>query len=286
MKKITKSSGFIAAWVSCIVNLILFALKYLVGMKIGSIAMKADAWHTLSDTFTSIIVIISFWIALKKADKDHPFGHGRAELIGTVIIGVLLAVVGFNFFKESIHRLGEHKAVIFSTFSIIVFAVTIIIKEAMAIYSITIGKKINSRALIADGWHHRSDAITTLIIVIGALIGKYFWWIDSIMGILISLYIIYITYDILKGAFSAIIGERSDPVIEKQLKELIRRTHPLVVKFHHLHIHKYGDHIELTFHICLPAKLSLKKSHDIITLLEKNIKTEMNMESTIHIEPC
>ena len=278
-------SGYMVAWTSCIINVILFVFKYWIGIQVNSVAMKADAWHTLSDTLTSLIVILSFWISSRQPDKDHPFGHGRAELIGTVIIGTILAVVGFNFLKESIYRLKTHRAVVYSSISIIVFAMTIVIKEGLAWASILTGKKINSRALIIDGWHHRSDAITTTLVVLGALVGKYFWWIDGVIGLMVSIFILYTTYDILRGAFSALLGERSDPVIENKLMELISKIVPGVSKLHHLHIHKYGNHVELTFHIRLPASMKLRRAHNIASLIEKSISGDLQMEATIHIEP-
>ncbi len=247
--------------------------------------MKADAWHTLSDTITSLIVILSFWISSRKPDKGHPFGHGRAELIGAIIIGTILAAVGFNFLKESILRLKTHHIIHFSTLSIVIFTISIIIKEGLAWISILTGKKINSRALVIDGWHHRSDAITSVIIVIGALVGKYFWWIDGVMGLVVSIFILYTTYDILKGAFNALLGEKSDPVIERKLKKIVKKIVPSVSKLHHLHIHRYGDHIELTFHILLPGSMKLKQGHKIATSIEKNIRKDLKMEATIHFEP-
>jgi len=285
MDRKDKRLGYTIAWVCSIGNIILFIFKYWIGLKVNSVAMKADAWHTLSDTLTSLIVIFSFWISFKKPDKDHPFGHGRSELIGTVIIGTVLILVGLNFLKESISRLQVYHIINFSRLSIIIFSFSILIKEGMALSSIIVGKKIVSRALIADGWHHRSDAITTVLIVIGALLGKYFWWLDSVLGLFISLFILYTTYNILKRTFHSLLGERSDPEVEKKIIKIIQKVTPGVFRFHHLHIHRYGDHAELTFHIRLPADLMLKKAHQIASLIEDKIRNEMNMEATIHVEP-
>ncbi|MFZ2070203.1 MAG: cation diffusion facilitator family transporter [Halobacteriota archaeon] len=284
MKIKLQSLGYLEGWLSTIINIILFAFKYWVGQKYNSISMKADAWHTLSDTLTSIIIIFGFWMAAQKADYKHPFGYGRAEPIATVIIGTLLAVVGFNFLIESITRLQNVQSAYFGKLAIIVFLTSVLIKEGLAQFSIWAGGKIKSQALIADGWHHRSDAIASGLIVLGALFGH--WWLDGILGIFISLLILYVSYGILKRAISILLGEKYDKELEIRVKKLVKKTVSHTCNVHHLHLHKYGDHMELTFHIKLPSEMNLKESHDVATLLENKIRTEMNIETTIHIEPA
>lgn len=277
--------GYLEGWLSTVVNIVLFGLKYWVGVKADSIAMKADAWHTLSDTLTSVVVIVGFWISNKQPDEEHPFGHGRAESIGAVIIGTLLFVVGATFFKESIERLIHRQGVQFSTFAVIIFFISVIIKEAMASFAIWAGKKIDSQSLIADGWHHRSDAVASGLIVIGALLGRYFWWIDGVAGILVSLLIFYATYDILKHSMSSLLGERHQLGFKSKLIELISKHSSIVTDIHHIHVHKYGDNVELTFHIYLPETMLLRDAHEIVSRLEDAIRNEMKMEATIHFEP-
>lgn len=285
MGKSLRKAGYIMAWFSVIINFIIFAFKFLAGYKISSIAMVADAWHTLSDSFTSFIVIIGFWIASKPADEKHPFGHGRAESIASLIIGIFLSIVAFNFLKDSIIRLHSRIWIEYSTFSIIIFSITTVIKEILANFSIRIGRKINSPSLITDGWHHRSDALASLLIVVGALFGNYFWWMDGVMGIGVSIFILYITYDILKKVVSLLLGEEPCPLLKKQIEEIINENFPFVSNVHHFHIHRYGDHVELTFHIMLPSDMKLKEAHDIVVNIENILKKEMNIESTIHMDP-
>lgn len=281
----TQSLGFIEGWLSIIINTLLFALKYWIGIKADSVAMKADAWHTLSDTFTSVIVLLGFWLARRKPDEQHPFGHGRAEAIGAVVIGTLLFVVGAAFLKESIHRLIVQQGLKFSSLAIVIFLVSVVIKEALASFSIWAGRKIDSQSLIADGWHHRSDAIASGLIVVGVVLGRYFWWIDGVAGILVSLLIFYATYDILKIATNTLIGEQPDVSLKDDLKQIVQRVAPYLTDIHHLHAHKYGDTIELTFHIYFPEQIKLKEAHDVATAIEDAIKKELKMEATIHFEP-
>jgi cation diffusion facilitator family transporter len=277
--------GYTEGLLSVGINVLLFGLKYWAGIKSGSVAMIADAWHTMSDTFTSLIIVASFWIAARPADEQHPFGHGRAETIGAIIIGTLLAVIGFTFLKESIMRLQHYQAANFAPVAIIVFGISVIVKEALAQFSLWAGRKIQSHALLADGWHHRSDAIASGLIVIGALSGAYLWWIDGVMGIAVSLLIFYVTYGIFKGAVSSILGENPDPKIEAKIKNLVKEIAPAASCLHHVHIHRYGDHVELTLHCKLPYEMNLKEAHDLATNVEEAIRKEMHVEPTIHIEP-
>lgn len=281
----SQSLGFIEGWLSVVINIFLFILKFWVGIKASSVAMKADAWHTLSDTITSLVVLFGFWISRRKPDEQHPFGHGRAEAIGAVIIATLLFIVGATFLKESIHRLMVRQGLIFTSLAIIVFLASALIKEALASFSIWAGKKIDSQSLIADGWHHRSDAVASALIVIGTVLGRSYWWIDGVAGILVSLLIFYATYDILRVASSTLIGERPDRSLKQKLLQVIGRVAPIITDVHHIHVHKYGDNVELTFHIYLPDYITLKQSHEIATKIEDAIKRELNMETTIHFEP-
>ncbi len=277
--------GYTEGWLSVILNTILFGVKIWAGVKSDSVAMVADAWHTLSDTFTSLIIIAGFWLAARPPDKQHPFGHGRAEVISAIIIGTLLAVVAISFLNESVMRLENYQAARFTSLAIVVFGVSVVIKEALAQFSFWAGRKIDSRALLADGWHHRSDAIASGLIVAGALAGSYFWWIDGVMGIFVAALILYVTYGVLKGAVSSILGERPDPRLEEQVRTIIKQTTPVASCVHHLHLHRYGEHVELTLHVKLPQQMNLEEAHELASRLEDAIRTELNCEPTIHLEP-
>jgi cation diffusion facilitator family transporter len=275
--------GYLEGTISVVINTILFGLKYWVGIQTFSIAIIADAWHTLSDTLTSMVVIVGFKMSSKPADKKHPFGHGRAEVISSIIIATLLAVVGFSFLLASIQKYRNQESASFNKLAIIMFIISVIAKEGLAQYSFRLGKNINSQSLMADGWHHRSDAIASMMILVGMFVD--FWWIDSIMGILVSLIIFYTTYKILKESISILIGEEPSETFKADIIKIITRSIPHDVSLHHLHSHIYGDSKELTFHIKLPADMKLEEAHKIAEKLEKEIKNEMDIDTTIHMEP-
>ncbi len=282
-KKYKTYIGYLEGTISVVINTILFGLKYWVGIQTFSIAIIADAWHTLSDTLTSMVVIVGFKMSSKPADKKHPFGHGRAEVISSIIIATLLAVVGFSFLLASIQKYRNQESASFNKLAIIMFIISVIAKEGLAQYSFRLGKNINSQSLIADGWHHRSDAIASMMILVGMFVD--FWWIDSIMGILVSLIIFYTTYKILKESISILIGEEPSETFKADIIEIVTRSISHDVSLHHLHSHIYGDSKELTFHIKLPADMKLEEAHKIAEKLEKEIKNEMDIDTTIHIEP-
>lgn len=280
-----KSLGYFVAGLSITINIILFVGKYWAGIAIHSIAMQADAWHSLSDTLTSIIVILGFWLSSKPPDKQHPFGHGRAEEIGTLVIGTLLAVVAFTFFIRAIERLLQGTSATFGDIAIIILLFSVIIKEALAQYAFRIGEKIDSSSIIADGWHHRSDAITSGLIVIGAIVGTHYWWIDGVMAFGVSLLIGHVAFDILKKSIGSMLGEAPDKNIEKKIKGIIHHNFLQVSNVHHLRVHRYGDHVEVTLHIMLPAHMSLGEAHDIAVSIEDELRIQCQIEPTVHVDP-
>lgn len=280
-----KAAGYLEGWVSVGTNFIIFLAKLLVGRNAGSVAMTADAWHTLSDSLTSVIVLLGFWLAARPPDDRHHFGHGRAEAIGSTIIGTLLALVGISFFKESIIRLVNHRPASFSTLAIIIFSIAALMKEGLAFFSFWLGKKIKSSSLVADAWHHRSDSIASALIVIGALLGSRFWWIDGVLGIGVSGLILAAAASIFRSSISYLLGESPTPGFEARIRKAVLQADDRLESVHHLHIHEYGEHHEVTFHVRLPAGMNLDEAHTIASQVERNLREQLKVEATIHLEP-
>jgi len=277
--------GFIEGWLSIIVNVLLFGAKYAAGVSSASSAIKTDAWHTLSDSVTSLIVVFSFWFASHKADKKHPFGHGRAESIGAVIIGTLLGVVAFECLKESSLKLISGARPDYTAWALWVVGISVIVKEAMARFALWAGKKTNSAALTADGWHHRSDAVTSVLLLGGVFLGGKLPAVDGIMGIAIALFIFHAAYEIIKDVSGSILGAAPSKVTEDKISAVIKAQSAGETGIHHLHIHRYGDHTEATFHIRFPAEMSIAHAHERASKIEGAVRDELGIESTIHIEP-
>lgn len=275
----------VLSWLSIVLNILLFALKYWAGVVSNSVALIADAWHTLSDSISSLAVLVGLKYAQQPADLEHPYGHGRAELIASLVVGVLLAVVGFNFLAESVVHLRNRVAFSYGPVAIWVTLVSVVVKEIMARYSITTGKKLKLNSLKADGWHHRSDALSSLVILLAIFLGRNIWWMDSVLGMLVSFLIFYTTWVILKDTISSLLGEGMEKDMEKSITMWSGQVEPdLALQPHHFRLHRYGNHTELTFHIRLPGELSLEKAHDIASRYETLVEQKLDVVVTIHVD--
>lgn len=283
MKFASNRLAYIEGSGSIVLNTALFILKYWVGMTTGSVTIIADAWHTLSDSLTSVVVIAGTKISSKPADKDHPFGHGRAESLASIIIGVLLFMVGVNFLLEAVQKLRSHQGAVFNVSAMVIFLISVITKEAMAQFSFWAYKKTYFYSLKADGWHHRSDAIASAIILISIFMGKDLWWIDGLFGIIVSILISYTAVEIIKEAAQPILGCMPDQEIIERIMKIAK--HYQIENVHHIHQHSYGSHSELTMHVCMPADMPLNEAHDIINGLRNDMRKELKIELTIHLEP-
>ena len=272
-------------WISIFANGLLFISIYWVGIISGSVALMADAWHSLSDSLTSIIVILGAKISSKPPDKEHPFGHGRAELIASIIIGVILGLVGFEFAKESVLKLVNKEGVLYGRSAIWVMAISIGVNELLAQYAFWVGRKTGNPSLKADGWHHRSDALSSIIILTGIFFANYFWWIDGLLGFVVSLLLFHAAYDIIKDGTNPLLGEKPEKDLLNKLKTIANESSGIDTHLHHVHVHRYGDHVELTMHIRLPKEKTLQEAHAIADKIEADILSKLHIEATIHMEP-
>ena len=277
--------GYREGLVSVILNLLLFVLKYYAGIASASLALIADAWHTLSDSLTSLVVILGIKLSSKKPDKEHPFGHGRWEQISALIIAILLALVGVEFMKDAIAKLRGHEAADFGWLAYLATVASIVLKEGLARYAFYIARKTGNAAVKADGWHHRSDALSSLMVLAGLFLSPYFWWIDSVLGMLISFMLFYAAYGIIREAVNKILGEEPSEEVIGKVEQIVKAEMGNVAYPHHYLIHHYGDHIEFTFHIKVPGEETVEEAHRKATLIEMQIKTELKIDATIHIEP-
>ncbi|MBE9510056.1 MAG: cation transporter [Bacteroidetes bacterium] len=277
--------AFSEGWISIGVNILLFGLKLWAGIVSGSVAIIADAWHTLTDSVSSVIVLIGVKVSKKPPDKRHPFGHGRAELISTLFIAFFLGWVAIHFAAESIEKLKHNEPADFGTFAIIVTIVSVVLKEALARYAFWVSRKIGFKSMKADGWHHRTDAISSLVILIGILFGRLYWWVDGVLGLAVSVMILYSGYKIMQEAVSSLLGEKAKPDLMEKIKRIADSVTEMDIHIHDLRLHDYVNHKELTCHIVLPKDMSLEDAHEITTQIEDRIFKETLIETTIHCEP-
>jgi cation diffusion facilitator family transporter len=280
--------GYLEGIVSIIGNAILFIVKLVLGLLINSIALIADSVHTLSDVGTSMVVIIGFKISSKPSDKTHPYGYGRVEYIATIIIAVLLVITGFGFIQQSIERILNSVSITHKEYALVIGLVLLfsaVVKEWMARFSYAIGKKINSDILIADAWHHRSDAFASIGVGV-SIIGSFYGFplLDPIFGIIVSLIIIYVGITLGKPSANFLIGKSPDDNIIESIQEIGRQIQG-VKNVHDISLHDYGLKKIITLHAEVDKALLLDDAHAIADKLEEKIKEKMNCSTIIHVEP-
>lgn len=279
--------GYLEAWVSIIGNILLFILKFIFGMMLNSIALIADAFHTLSDVLTSIVVLIGFKIGGKPADREHPFGHGRVEQIATLVIAVMLFAVAIELGKSSFERILNPQPVRFNLWVLVFLVLSAALKEWMAGFSIFLGKKISSQSLIADAWHHRSDAVATVLVAAGIMMaGMGFSKIDGFFGMGVVLLLLWVVYDLIRTSSSFLMGEALTDEMMLKVNEMVLSV-PGVINFHDLMVHDYQSRKVVSLHIEVKASLTAAQAHGIADKVEGKLKELMGPESevTAHVDP-
>lgn len=281
-------------WVGFFTNLILSAAKVAAGIVGRSSAMIADGIHSLSDFVTDFIVIIFIKISAKNEDSDHPYGHGKFETFATMLISFALFIVAIGIFYSGsvkIYEVLNGRTIDRPTYlALIMAAVSIVVKEGLYWYTIIIGRKIESPAVIANGWHHRSDAfssIGTLIGISGAMfLGERWRILDPITSVIVGIFIIDVAYKLARPSIQELLEVSLPKEIEAAIKEQVKET-PGVKAFHHLRTRKNGNSFIIDMHIKVDARSSIVEAHDIATHVENNLKAAFGKHTqvNVHIEP-
>ena len=278
-------AGMYEGYVSCIVNLFLFLVKILLGLYVQSIALITDAFHSLSDSLSSVVIIAGFYYSSKPADEKHPFGHARSENIAALIVAIMLFIISFEFFKDSVLRIFNPVNVKFSVSTLIVIIITIFIKEFLSQYSMMLGKKLDSISLQVDAHHHKTDVYATILVIISILLSNIgMTRIDGIIGCAIAAYIAYIAYDMAKKSINPLLGEKPSESIIEDIKK-IATSFEHIEGIHDIIIHNYGDKHIISFHIELPDTLSPNEIHDIADEVEKKVGVIYNATCVVHQDP-
>ena len=285
---------FRITWIGSIVNFLLLIVKFLAGIIGHSAAMVADAVHSLSDFVTDIIVILFVRISGKPEDEGHDYGHGKYETLATAIIGIILFFVGVGILVNGttsvIDTLNGKPLAPPSILALIVAGLSIITKEALYQYTVIKGEHLNSQALTANAWHHRSDAfssIGTLAGIGGAIcLGEKWRVLDPIAAIVVSLFIIKVSIKLLKPCVDELL-ERSLPAeTENKILDIIL-SFSEVSSPHHLRTRRIGNNIAIEVHIRMDGNISLLDAHTLASKIEQRLKAEFGEKTHIgiHMEP-
>ncbi len=275
--------AYLEAFVSIIINIILAVIKTIFGLMLNSISLIADAVHTASDVLTSVVVILGFKLSAAPPDEKHPHGHGRIEFIASLIISLMLIGVGIKFGIDSYHRYLENTPVKGSYLVVAVMIAAALIKEWMSRLSIDMGNRISSSALIADAWHHRTDAIASLLVALAILASQFgYYRVDAVLGFAVSALIIWTGIEIFNDSTSKLIGESDDTQIEK-INNLALGVFG-VKSCHDIAVHDYGANKVVSLHIEVQGTMMLYQAHEIAQQVEETINREMYALTTVHLD--
>lgn len=280
--------------VGSIVNFLLLVFKFFAGIAGHSAAMLADAVHSLSDFITDIVVIVFVRIAGKPEDKGHDYGHGKYETLATAIIGLLLLCVGFGIFwngASSIYtflRGGQLESP--GVVALVAALVSIVSKEILYQYTVIQGKKLNSQAVIANAWHHRSDALSSIGTAIGIggaiLLGDHWRVLDPVAAVVVSFFIMKVSVRLLIPCVDELLEKSLPEDVEKEIEQTVL-SFLGVSQPHHLRTRRIGNYYAIELHVRMDGKITLEEAHSTATAIENKLK-EMFGKGThvgIHVEP-
>ncbi len=277
--------GLVESWVSIVGNIFLTAAKVFFGILTNSIALLADAVHSASDIFSSLVVLIGFSLAKRKPDREHPHGHGRIEYLAGLAIAILLIAAGLVFGYNAYQRLLENIHAEPSLAAIAAVILSILIKEFMFHFSIHLGKLIDSETLLGDAWHHRSDSFSSSLVLV-ALVGNYFGLprLDAYLGFAVAAFIIYAGYTIAAQACSRLLGKAPDDALKLEITACANEVEG-VIDIHDLEIHDYGAWKVVTMHIGVNGSLSLDQAHKIAHQVEDHVSICCHCDTIVHLDP-
>lgn len=280
--------------VGSVVNLLLVVFKFVAGLLGSSSAMIADAVHSLSDFVTDIVVIVFVNISGKPEDEDHRYGHGKYETLATVIIALALFAVGVGILVDGAKDVAAvvNGAVLPapSMIALIAAALSIVAKELLYRYTAHVGRKLDSQAVVANGWHHRSDAFSSIGVLVGIggamLLGEKWRVLDPLAAIVVSAFIIKVAVDLIKPCLDELL-ERSLPAEVEQEIEQIILSEEGVTSPHHLRTRRIGNRYAIEVHIRMDGNLTLAEAHRITTAVEQKLKSRYGSATHvgIHTEP-
>ena len=278
--------GTLCGGLGIVLNLLLFAGKFLAGTLTGSIAVTADAFNNLSDAGSSIITLIGFKLSAQKPDREHPYGHGRIEYLTGLAVSMLILLAGFELLTGSIDKILHPTIADMDTLSIVILSASILVKLYMFLYNRQIARRIHSDAMMATATDSISDCLSTAVVLAATLIGAFFRLpLDGWAGALVSLFILFSGFKAAKETIAPLLGQPPAPELVRQIEELVM-AHDEVLGIHDLIVHDYGPgRCMASLHAEVDAKGDILALHDAIDNIEKQLAQELNLEAVIHLDP-
>ena len=278
--------GKLSGIVGIFSNLFLFVIKFMIGTIVHSVSIQADGVNNLTDAGSNIISILSFHLANKPADKDHPFGHERTETIASLFVGILILVLGFETVKESFSKVIHPGSIDFRIASVIILLISIIVKFWMYAYNKKLSKTYDSSLLEATALDSISDVCGTTAVLVSTLLSPVLHFnLDGYMGIVVSGIILYGAYGLLRDMINSLIGEAPDPELVHNIVDRIM-AHPAILGVHDMMLHNYGPNkIFASAHVEVDSSKDIFETHDHIDNIEREVKENMNIDLVLHMDP-
>ncbi len=277
--------GYLESAVGIVGNSSLFVSKLVLGLTISSIALFGDSMNHLTDLGISIVIIFGFRLAKKEADQEHPYGHARAEGILSIVVASLVVAMGVAVLVASAQGLWEPAIQGSLTVAVLILFFAVV-KEAMARFAFKIADKIDSRALRADAWNHRFDALISVVIAVGIYVSSInasFRIIDPIMGIVVAVFVISTGIMLIKESGNELLGRAPSEEMLRTVKEVASSVEG-VEDAHDILVHDYGSYKAISMHITVDESISAGEAHKIASDLEARIRDKIDAEPTVHVE--
>ena len=278
--------GIMASIVGIFCNVFLFVAKTVIGMMMHSISVTADAFNNLSDAGSSIISLVGVKIASKPADEEHPFGHGRMEYIAALVVAFLVVQVGFTFFKDSLMKIREPEQLRFSVISVLILLVSVAVKLWLGAFNRKLGKQIDSKVMLATATDAMGDVITTSATIFSILFFRFTSInIDGIIGIGVSLVVMWAGVGIAKDTLEPLLGAAVSPEVYKMITSFVEH-YDGIEGTHDLIVHNYGPGRSMaSIHAEVPNDVDIEVSHEIIDKIEYEARKQLGIFLVIHMDP-
>ena len=269
-----------------IVNILLSVFKLIIGIIANSMSIISDALNNVSDAGSSIITMIGFKMSQKKVDSDHPWGHGRMEYITALFVDILIILVGFELLQSSVDKIIHPELPNISNITIILLIVAILAKLWLFLFYRKIAKKINSAAIKGTAYDSISDSISTLAVLISAIVARFAGIsIDGYVSLLVSIFILITGIKAIKEIIDLLLGQKPDPEYVNAIEEFAKK-YDTIEGIHDIMVHDYGPGRKIvSFHAEVPANSDICRAHDIIDQMEQDILQEFGCITTIHMDP-
>lgn len=278
--------GMLSSATGIVVNILLSIVKLVIGVIANSISIISDALNNITDVGSSVVTMIGFKISQKKIDKDHPWGHGRMEYITAFIVDIIILMVGFELLKSSIDKIIHPDLPAVNNVTIIILVIAVLTKLWLFLFYKKIAKMIDSNAIKGNAYDSISDSISTLVVLISAVVAKLCGVsIDGYASLIVSVFILFTGYKAIKETVDLLLGMKPDPEFIKDIEDEAKK-YEMISGIHDIMVHDYGPGRKIvSFHAEVPADGDICKVHDIIDQMEQDLFEKFNCITTIHMDP-